>query len=544
MAKDFIRNDGTHETAEENNLLLQNLVAKFPMGCVCLQPVYTDGQEIENFIIVYINTRLETILHLSKGESIGKKVTDALCAFNPQSIRSLIRIACGAYDQAAETCEIDLRVFGRIYKASSFFISKDRVLCFMEDIHTMYFRRHYKRFIPREIVTTVIAENSARLKEKELEPEQLEEENASLCFAKEQAAQCRAIDIVKAVPDIKEPNDAMFRDSLTGLYDRCFAMEALRMYVDHQVLPLSIALCDVNGLKSINESMGYRAGDDILIKIADVLNARCRADDIVARWNDGEFILLLPNASRSDVQHIIKRLKTKLHAICEENSNIVTFGYATSDQQCRSAEDLLRDAEKWIFQKKLLISQSHRHSIIRVLLSMLHAKSTETEEHSDRMADHCRWIAQRLNLSDELLDDLILLSMLHDIGKIGIPDYILNKPGPLTEDERQIIQQHSQIGYRIAQTVPELKQVADYILMHHERWDGGGYPDAIKGDDIPLASRIIAVVDAYDVMVTGRKYRGPRTKEEAIAELQRCAGTQFDPQIVNLYVKLLMESEI
>ena len=542
MAKDFIKDDKANETAEGCHLLLQNLVAKFPMGCVCLQPVYAENEDVDDFIIVYINTRLETILHLSKGESIGKKVTEALGAFDLREIRSLIKATQGARSYNAESYKIDLRIFGRVYKASSFLIAKDRVLCFMEDIHALYFRSNYHRFIPRSIVTTIIAENNARLKKNESDHKQ--QEDFTCTIVGEHGAKHAKIEVLQSAPDIKEPNDVMFRDSLTGLYDRCFAMEALRMYVDHEVLPLSIALCDVNGLKTINETLGYHAGDDLLIKIANVLNARCRADDIVARWNDGEFLLLLPNASRSDVQHIIKRLKKRLHSICGEDYNIVTFGYATSAQQSRTAEDLLRDAEKWVFQKKLLITQSHRNSIIRLLLSMLHAKSTETKEHSDRMADHCRWIAKRLNLSDELLDDLILLSMLHDIGKIGTPDSILNKPGLLTEEERLIIQQHSQIGHQIARTVPELKQVADYILMHHERWDGTGYPNAVKGEDIPLASRIIAVVDAYDVMITGRKYRKPRTKEEAIAELQRCAGTQFDPQIVSLYIKLLTESEI
>ncbi len=543
MAEDVIKDDRVNETVDECHLIIRNLVAQFPMGCVCLQPVRTGSGIIEDFIIVYINTRLETILHLSKGESTGKTVTEAFSTFDRQGLRSLIKMAENPDDGEAKAHEVDLSIFGHVYKASSFYLQKDCLLCFIVDIHSLYFRKNYHRFIPREVLANVLEENNVRLMEKEALADH-QQPGSRPCNAAEYHNRHNALEILQTTSDIKEPNDLMFRDSLTGLYDRCFAMEALRMYVDHQVLPMSIALCDVNGLKTINESMGYRAGDDILIKIADVLNARCRADDIVARWNDGEFILLLPNASRLDVQRIATRLKGKLQSICGDNYNIVTFGYATSDRQCRSAEDLLREAEKWIFQKKLLITQSHRNSIIRLLLSMLHAKSTETEEHSDRMANHCRWIAQRLELSDELLDDLILLSMLHDIGKIGIPDSILNKPGLLTEEEHQIIRQHSQIGYRIAQTVPELKQVSDYILAHHERWDGTGYPHAIKGEQIPLASRIIAVVDAYDVMITGRKYRGPRTKEDAIAELQRCAGTQFDPNIVTLYVKLLTESVI
>jgi len=307
------------------------------------------------------------------------------------------------------------------------------------------------------------------------------------------------------------------------------------------VLPLSVALGDVNGLKTINESLGFYAGDELLIMIARVLEDNCRADDVVTRWNDDQYMLLLPHASQEEAQFIIKRLQKKLNAICNDAYNIITFGYATSETECRMAEDLLSEAEKWIHQKKLLINQSHRSSIIRLLLSMLHEKSAETQKHSDRMAEHCRRIAIKLNLSDETVDDLVLLSMLHDIGKIGIPEDILNKPDSLTAGERRIINQHPEIGYRIAQTVPELNQVAAYILAHHEHWDGGGYPKGLRGEDIPVASRIIAVVDAFDVMVTGRPYQPARTSKEAIAELKRCAGTQFDPNIVALFVRLLSE---
>ena len=138
-----------------------------------------------------------------------------------------------------------------------------------------------------------------------------------------------------------------------------------------------------------------------------------------------------------------------------------------------------------------------------------------------------------------MVNDLVLLSMLHDIGKVGTPESILNKPGPLTPEERARIEQHPEIGYRITQAIPELSHASKYIMAHHEWWDGTGYPNGLSGAEIPLASRIIAVVDAYDVMVTGRSYRAARSKEEAVCELKRCAGTQFDPKIVDIYVKLL-----
>ena len=287
-------------------------------------------------------------------------------------------------------------------------------------------------------------------------------------------------------------------------------MEALQYFVDSHVLPFTIVLGDVNGLKTINESMGFHAGDEILMKIARVLLDNCRTDDVVTRWNDGQYLLLLPHASQNETQYIMKRLQKQINSICNDSYNIITFGYATSEGVCRTASDLLQEAEQWINQKKLLIDQSHRSSIIQLLLTVLREKSSETKEHSDRMAIHCRWIAKKLDLSDGMIDDLVLLSMLHDIGKIGIPEDILNKPASLTTEERQVINQHPEIGYRIAQTVPELKQVAICILSHHEHWNGKGYPKGLAGEEIPIASRIIAVVDAYDVMVSGRQYQSAR----------------------------------
>jgi HD-GYP domain-containing protein (c-di-GMP phosphodiesterase class II) len=157
------------------------------------------------------------------------------------------------------------------------------------------------------------------------------------------------------------------------------------------------------------------------------------------------------------------------------------------------------------------------------------------------MADYCRWVAGKLGLSDEAINDLVILAMLHDIGKMGINRNILNKPGALSVRERREIEQHPEIGYRITRNIPELSQVSQYILAHHERWDGTGYPNRLRGEEIPLASRIIAVVDAYDVMTSGRVYRPARNAEEALDELKQCAGTQFDPEIVDIFTELIAE---
>jgi HD-GYP domain-containing protein (c-di-GMP phosphodiesterase class II) len=183
--------------------------------------------------------------------------------------------------------------------------------------------------------------------------------------------------------------------------------------------------------------------------------------------------------------------------------------------------------------------RSHTESNANILMTLLFEKSQETEEHAERMAVISRSIGAKMNLPKKSLHDLFLLSILHDIGKIGISERILNKPGKLTKEEWMIMQKHSEIGYGLAKAYPEFAHIAEYILCHHERWDGKGYPLGLKGEQIPLASRIIAVADAYDAMISDRVYRKAMKKEEAVEEIKKNAGTQFDPEIVKIFLELI-----
>lgn len=206
--------------------------------------------------------------------------------------------------------------------------------------------------------------------------------------------------------------------------------------------------------------------------------------------------------------------------------------------------DMMQVIEEAIEQHYFFLLTRENKSItteqtVRLLLAALKEKDDITEEHVQRLAELSRKVGEKLNLSLEKLNRLSQLSFMHDLGKIGVPDRVLFKPGKLNAEELVMMRQHPEKGYRIARESPELAGIADLILKHHEHWDGKGYPLGIKGKDIPIEVRILAVVDAYDAMTSKRPYQEAMSKEEAKAEIERCSGSQFDPEVVKIFLATL-----
>ena len=332
-----------------------------------------------------------------------------------------------------------------------------------------------------------------------------------------------------------------FHDKLTGLYNRAYFDFELQRLLTSRQMPLTLVIGDVNGLKIINDALGHAFGDKLLKKIADILKESFRIEDIIARWGGDEFSILLPNTSYQTAQQIIDRVYKK----CKEYSKStmvlsISMGISTKDNNDKNATEMLKEAEDKMYRHKLVENQSTRSSIITSLEKTLEERDFETEEHTKRMKKYALLFGEVLELPDSRMDELSLLSTLHDIGKIGIPDHIVLKPGKLNEEEWLIMKKHPEIGYRIALSSADLAITARPILHHHERWDGNGYPYGLANTEIPITSRIISIVDSFDAMVSDRPYRKALSREIVLDELYKNSGSQFDPELTDTFMNQLL----
>jgi diguanylate cyclase (GGDEF)-like protein/PAS domain S-box-containing protein len=336
-----------------------------------------------------------------------------------------------------------------------------------------------------------------------------------------------------------------YHDQLTGLYNRRFYEEELKRLDTERSLPMTIVMADVNGLKLINDSFGHLMGDELLKKVAEVITKGCRTEDIIARLGGDEFVVLLPKTDVSEAEQIIKRIKAL--ASKEKVGSIdisVSFGYETKINKEENIQEIFKIAEDHMYKKKLFEGPSMRGKTINAIINTLHEKNKREEQHSYRVSALCQSMGEILNLPEHEIEELKSVGLLHDIGKIAIDEKVLNKPGKLTDDEWKEIKRHPEIGYRILNTVNDMSDMANYLLYHHESWDGKGYPKGLIGEEIPFVSRIITIADAYDAMTSERSYRGALPDEVALEELRKNAGLQFDPRLVKVFIETLLDKPI
>jgi diguanylate cyclase (GGDEF)-like protein/PAS domain S-box-containing protein len=333
-----------------------------------------------------------------------------------------------------------------------------------------------------------------------------------------------------------------FNDQLTGIYNRRFLENEMKRLDTERQLSIGIIMADLNGLKLVNDTFGHEVGDKLLKQTAEILRNSCRSEDIIARWGGDEFVIFLPQTTEENVKAIGQRIDEKCKETYVKDIPLsLALGFAIKKSRKKDLAEILKEAEEKMYKHKLAESQRVKSTVLKIMLKNLEAKSFETETHYSVMQNAGHRIGEKIGLSQSSLNKLKVLISLHDIGEITISEEILTKKGPLTAKEWEIIKKHPETGYRIARATEEFAQVAEDILSHHERWDGSGYPQGLKGKEIPLLARITAIVDAYEVMTSGRPYKKAMLREGIIAELKRWAGSQFDPELVDVFLTILKE---
>jgi diguanylate cyclase (GGDEF)-like protein/putative nucleotidyltransferase with HDIG domain len=354
-------------------------------------------------------------------------------------------------------------------------------------------------------------------------------------------------------------------DPLTGLGNHRHFHERLERELGHaqeRRLPLTLCLVDVDDFKRVNDRFGHPAGDRVLERIA----TRLRQTGEAFRLGGDEFALLLPGYDEYAALRAAASVVERISALQVDEIGTVTVsaGVATAPAHAGERDELVRLADSALYwakeygknrvrgyrpdvielaELKRLASGPDRAARFRAAASLaraVDARDVYTGSHSHRVAELAARTARRLGLPEEEVELTRLAASLHDLGKLAIPEEILRKPGPLTDPERMVLERHPQIGFRMLESLG-VDPVADWVLHHHERWDGSGYPDGLPGEQIPLGARIIFVADAYDAMTSERVYRRRVASERAVAELQRCAGSQFDPEIVDAFAAELAE---
>ncbi|WP_330586941.1 HD domain-containing phosphohydrolase [Aminipila terrae] len=332
-----------------------------------------------------------------------------------------------------------------------------------------------------------------------------------------------------------------YHDHLTGLYNRRFFEKELYRLDQEKNMPFSIAMIDVNGLKLTNDAFGHSVGDELLKRVAKVLTAECNEDNIIARIGGDEFIILLPHTSHEEAEKQVKRIyKATAKERVKDIVISISIGFDTKLCMGTGIENTIIKAEEQMYMKKITESQSMRNKTIQAIFNTLNEKNERERIHSEKVSKISREIGEIMNLDEDTVNELETSGLMHDIGKIIISEDILNKPGKLTESEYREIKRHSECGYQILRSVDAYSPLAENVLYHHERWDGKGYPRGLRGRDIPLLARIITIADAYEAMTAKRPYKKPLTVEAAVNELVKNSGTQFDPQIVELFVKKIL----
>ncbi len=416
------------------------------------------------------------------------------------------------------------------------------------------YEEHMKLFVPEswEKLSAAIEEIMATGRSYELELETLKRDGSNGWIWVRGEAQKnqkgKVISLWGAAQDISEhkQNEEQLlylsnHDHLTGIHNRRYYERKLKCLDRNENLPLSVIMFDVNGLKLVNDSFGHDLGDVLIKKTAETIKKVCRENDLVARIGGDEFVLVLPKTSLHESEKIANHIKKMTSKEIVSNIALsISYGCDTKETSSQLISAVCANAENIMYKHKLNERLSIRSKTIELILNSLFDKSQGEKQHSNTVSQICFAIASKMQLDEETVKKLRAVGLIHDIGKIGINERILNKTDSLTNSERIDIERHSEIGWRLLSSTNEFSELAQLVIDHHEKMDGSGYPNGLKGKAIQLESRILAVAEAYDAMTSKKSYRKELSKEEAIRELKKCSGTHFDSEIVNVFVEQVL----
>ena len=337
-------------------------------------------------------------------------------------------------------------------------------------------------------------------------------------------------------------------DYLTGLYNRKYITEVIEQRVKTNNDTIALLLGNIDGFKSLNDTLGHALGDEILIETANRLKDICIEGGILARVGGDEFAILVFGKDENQIQQCLKDLTQEFDKDIEDSVKdaifSVSWGYGFKRKENDTLDEIYTEATAYMNSRKHYNRNSLRSKMVDVIMETLFIKSEREKRHSERVGELCEAVARKMNMTKPEIDRMRVAGLLHDIGKIGIEEDILNKKDRLTLKEWETMKLHPTKGASILARTIEYNDISKIVLSHHERYDGKGYPNGLVGNDIPIMARIVTVCDAYDAMTEQRTYRAPFSKEEAFEELRKCSGTQFDPEIVNVFINKVMSLEI
>ncbi|MEA5033025.1 MAG: diguanylate cyclase [Sphaerochaeta sp.] len=335
-----------------------------------------------------------------------------------------------------------------------------------------------------------------------------------------------------------------YSDPMTGLKNRRAFEEEVHRLNHVRYCPLVLVIADVNNLKLTNDAFGHDAGDTLLRTVAEILRKECRETDIVARIGGDEFVILLPNTDAEHANVIIDRINASIATARVKDMPVsVSFGKSVKLVRSNNMDELFREAEHEMYRKKVAERPQIRKRIIDQLLSSLFSQNPEEQVHSERVGRLCRMIAEHAGLGDDEVDEMQLAGVMHDIGKVALGSEFLATESLVDELEGSTVLRHPEVGYNILSATSQYGAIAEFVLAHHERWDGTGYPSGLKGPAIPLQGRILALADSYSLMTTAEPNGLGLSDREALGKISMEAGSKYDPELTTLLTQLVLGND-